>query len=391
MVVFANSPLIQRLSHHYTVQYWIGQLVFWFCLSVVPFLGMTLWYNTVQWLYIQHMLLQAALGLLLSIPLGAIYSGIWKLHPLLRMVLILALAGTASAAWTWIRIVTYIWLTAEYDTWGEFGGWYFGAFYIFLCWSALYHGMKYYRLLEREHQKRLRDIQQTKEEQIKRLEAETRAREAQLKMLRYQINPHFLFNTLHAVHALIKLDQSEKATGMIGKLGGFLRYTLDFNPAQRVNLEDEIAMLKLYLDIESIRFSDRLQVFFDVEDAAQLALIPGFILQPLIENSIKYAIATSEDGGTISVNARVMDAWLVLQVTDSGPGLDTPAKDDSRQPGGVGLRNTVERLQTLYGSDYSFAMEPATPHGLRVSIQVPYEQDEPVRNVRRKVVFPVEA
>lgn len=357
-------------------QYWLGQFVFWFCLSVVPFLGMTLWYNTVEWLYIEHMFLQAALGLMLSIPLGSLYLLIWKMPPLVRMCLVVCLAGVISAIWTWIRIVTYIWLTAETETWKEFGGWYFGAFYIFLCWSALYHGMKYYRLLEVEHREKLREMALTKEEKIKRLEAETIAREAQLKMLRYQINPHFLFNTLHAIHALIRLKQSEKATGMIGKLGGFLRYTLDYNPAQCVRLEDEIKTIKLYLDIESIRFSDRLEVKFNVEEQANCAMVPGLILQPLIENSIKYAIAVSETGGTITINSRVVGSQLLLEIIDNGPGINSTSDDAQEQRSGVGLRNTLERLQTLYNDFYSFDLAAVEPRGLQVSILIPYEPAE---------------
>jgi two-component system LytT family sensor kinase len=380
MIKIFNRANFQRSLQEPKSHYWWGQMIFWFCLSVVPFLGMTLWYNKLQWLYIEHMFLQAALGLALSIPLGWLYLLVWRMPIVPRMVLVLALAGAAAAAWTWVRIYTYVWLTAEQQTWNEFGGWYFGAFYIFLCWSALYHGMRYYRLLEIEHQQRLRDVALTKEEQIKRLEAETIARDAQLRMLRYQINPHFLFNTLHAIYALIKTSQPDKAMGMTGKLGRFLRSTLDYDPAQCVSLATEIENIRLYLDIETVRFSDRLTIQYGVSNEALSARVPGLILQPLIENSIKYAIASSESGGTITINARVKKTQLFLEVIDSGPGIASTEQDDSGRSG-IGLRNVLERLQALYNDEYSFDFESLSPHGLRVTVSMPFETSNSVSKV----------
>lgn len=360
------------LINHNTHQYWSGQAIFWFCLSLVPFLGMVLWYNTTQWIYILHMLLQAGMGLLLSIPLGWCYTRIWSVNTVARMCAILLLAALTAAIWTALRIATYIWLTAEAETWGEFGGWYFGAYYIFLFWSALFHGVIYYRLLEVEHAERLKEIAHTKEEQIKRLKAESIAREAQLKMLRYQINPHFLFNTLHAIYALIRLSESKKALEMIAKLGKFLRYSLEYDPRLQVNLDDEINTLILYINIEKVRFSDRLTVNYEISDAAKTAKIPSLLLQPLIENAIKYAIATSEAGGTITIRAETINDKLLLEVIDNGPGL-AGAIALPEQSSGVGLRNTRERLQTLFGDDHSFSLQAAEPSGVRVSIVIPYE------------------
>lgn len=368
-----QSPsLLKTVLRDHTGQYWVGQFIFWFCLSVVPFLGIVFWYNTTKLVYVEHMFLQAVLGLLLSFPLGWFYSVIWKLNPILRMCLVLSMAGIVAAVWTALRVVTYIWLTQEVNTWNDFGGWYFGAFYIFLCWSALYHGMIYYRLLEVEHAERLKEIAHTKEEQIKRLKAESIAREAQLKMLRYQINPHFLFNTLHAIYALIKLKDDSRALGMIAKLGKFLRYSLEYDPRLQVNLEDEINTLTLYLNIEKVRFSDRLTVEFDISETAKSARIPSLLLQPLIENAIKYAVATSEVGGIIKIQANTMGDMLLLEVIDNGPGIAGAAQMPG-QSTGVGLRNTRERLQTLYGDKHSFSLEEAVPNGVHIRICIPYE------------------
>ena len=366
-----NSPT--HFLHNQARHYWISQCVFWFGLSVVPFLGIVLWYNDAQWIHIGHIFLQAGLGLAISIPLGGIYIAIWSLHPIVRMVLVLVLAASFAALWTALRIQTFMWVTGETKTWSEFGGWYFGAFYIFLCWSALYHGLKYYRLLEIEHAERLKAIEDTKEEQIKRLGAESIAREAQLKMLRYQINPHFLFNTLNAIYALIKLGDPQKALGMVGKLGNFLRYSLEYDPSLETSLEDEIHILRSYLDIEKVRFGNRLALEFDISDEAKSAKIPSLLLQPLIENSIKYAIACNEEGGFIKITAHVADQHLLLEVIDNGPGFQDsqPALDPTRKS--VGLRNTRERLSTLYGADYAFTISDNVPHGVHISIRIPYE------------------
>lgn len=368
-----QSPnLLKTVMQDHTSQYWVGQFIFWFGLSVVPFLGIVFWYNTTKLVYVEHMFLQAALGLLLSFPLGWFYSIIWKLGPIPRMCLVLSMAGAVAALWTALRVVTYIWLTGEVNTWNDFGGWYFGAFYIFLCWSALYHGMIYYRLLEIEHAERLKEVAHTKEEQIKRLQAESIAREAQLKMLRYQINPHFLFNTLHAIYALIKLKDEHRALGMIAKLGKFLRYSLEYDPQLQVNLEDEINTLTLYVNIEKVRFSDRLSVEFDISEPAKTARVPSLLLQPLIENAIKYAIATREEGGQIRIKASVEYGELLLDVIDNGPGL-AGAKPAPGQTTGVGLRNTRERLQTLYGDQHQFQIKETQPSGVHISIRIPYE------------------
>lgn len=368
-----SHGLLKSLLKNHTGQYWIGQFVFWFGLSVIPFLGMVLWYNTAQWVHIEHIFLQAGLGLLLSIPLGGLYVAIWAQRPILRMGLVLALAAGFAALWTALRIMTFMWLTGETNTWSEYGGWYFGAFYIFLCWSALYHGMMYYRLLDIEHLERLKAVEHTKEEQIKRLKAESVAREAQLKMLRYQINPHFLFNTLNAIYALIKLDDPKKALGMVGKLGNFLRYSLEYDPSIEISLEDEIHILRSYLDIEKVRFGDRLELQFEISESARSAKIPSLLLQPLIENSIKYAIARTEAGGFIKIGAYVSDHQLILDVSDNGPGFTDAQNALDANRTGVGLSNIQNRLSTLYGNYYAFTIGSNIPHGAHISIRIPYE------------------
>lgn len=355
-----------------TRKYWVYQCAFWFLFAVIPFMGLTLWYGDYHWLHISHIFLQAVVGLLLSALLGEVYLRIWKMALLPRMVLVVVSAALVNIVWTYFRILTFIWLTGETHIWGEFGGWYFGAFYIYLCWAAIFHGIKYYKLLALEHRERLREAATAKEELYRRLKAESIAREAQLKMLRYQINPHFLFNVLNSIYALIRLQEPDKAQKMTKQLGRFLRYSLDYDPSQKTDLAQEIESLNVYLDIEKTRFPDRLHISYSIAEEAKNAKLPSLLLQPLVENAIKHAIAESETGGSLDIRAWVEDHELCLEVCDDGPGIPLTGGEPVLGRG-VGLRNTIDRLKTLYEDDCKIVLEAVKPTGLKIRIRMPYE------------------
>ena len=191
-------------------------------------------------------------------------------------------------------------------------------------------------------------------------------------MLQYQLNPHFLFNTLNSISALVKFKETDKAHQMITQLGHFLRYSLDNDPALKISLRQEIEALMLYLDIEQTRFDERLVLQFDVDEQANLAQVPSLLLQPLAENSIKYAIAANESGGTIRLEATVNEGELQIDLTDTGPGTlrNQPAPKSGRR---VGLHNTLQRLKTLYDDAYVFDIKLQPSGGLKISIRIPYE------------------
>ncbi len=232
-----------------------------------------------------------------------------------------------------------------------------GRFYVLLCWSGLYFGIKYYLQLQEQTEQTLKAI--------------SAAHQAQLKMLRYQLNPHFLFNTLNAISTLILDGANETANKAVSRLSDFLRYTLDNDPMSSVTLGSELSAIDLYLEIEKVRFGDRLIIEKSIEAKAQDALLPSLILQPLIENAIKYAITPSEEGGTLRISARVQHKTLILQVSDSGPGLGNG--NNGQKSSGVGLKNTRERLQQRYGDAQAFTLAPNEPTGLRITINIPYE------------------
>jgi two-component system LytT family sensor kinase len=234
-----------------------------------------------------------------------------------------------------------------------------GAVYLLAAWTGVYVGIKLARQLQREKETSL--------------QATAMAHQAQLRMLRYQLNPHFLFNTLNAISTLVLDNRREQANGMVGALSGFLRYSLDNDPQQKVTLDQEIGAVKRYLAIEQLRFGDRLEVGILVTTPAGEALVPSLILQPLVENAVKYAVSRREEGGRIEIVARVEDTMLEITMRDDGPG--SPDFLPERGSGhGVGLTNTRERLRVLYGELHRFSIRNLQPQGTEVRLRFPFEQ-----------------
>jgi sensor histidine kinase YesM len=365
-------PFIGALYRNSNYQFWLLQFVGWFGLSLISFLSLTLWYNQQGAAYIAHTILQSALGILVSWPLRWVFHYFWYDSVVFRISAAVAGVIGCSLLWTILRMTTFMAMTGEADLWSDFGGWLFGSILIFVCWVAFYHGVKYYQLLQNEHETLLMVAAENKEQQLRRSRAETVAHEAQLKMLRYQLNPHFLFNTLNAISALVQIKKSSTANSMIVQLSDFLRYSLDNDPIKRVSLEQELDALKLYLNIEQTRFADRLELEFDIQPEANAALVPSLILQPLIENAIKYAVAPMEAGGKLTIAAKLDGEFIEIQVADTGPGLENLAVDQNSV--GVGLRNTIDRLHEFYGDSYSFQLEHADPSGLKVCMRLPLKK-----------------
>lgn len=305
----------------------------------------------------------AVAGLIISIVLRLIYRQLWGRSPLTLAIGMLVACYVFSFGWQWLHNILY-WDWVK-NAWRpehlmDFVSGILGSFYILMCWSGLYFGIKYYLQLQEQ-------TEQT-------LKATSAAHQAQLKMLRYQLNPHFLFNTLNAISTLILDGANETANKAVSRLSDFLRYTLDNDPMSRVTLGSELSAIDLYLEIEKVRFGDRLVIEKAIEAKAQDALVPSLILQPLIENAIKYAITPSEEGGTLRISARVQHRTLVLQISDSGPGLGNG--NNGQKSSGVGLKNTRERLQQLYGDSQAFTLAPNEPSGLRITINIPYEVND---------------
>jgi two-component system LytT family sensor kinase len=203
--------------------------------------------------------------------------------------------------------------------------------------------------------------------------AQALAYDAQLRMLHYQINPHFLFNTLNAISTLVLEKRNEAAERMLLGLAGFLRYSLDRQPTEMSALSAELEAQRKYLEIEQTRFDDKLTIRFDIEPGLENAKVPSLILQPILENAIKYAITPRPDGGSIDVSARREKDTLRITVEDDGPGL--PAEDQPRRRRGVGLANARERLELIYGERAGLIARNREPNGCRVEIWLPLEEE----------------
>jgi signal transduction histidine kinase len=244
--------------------------------------------------------------------------------------------------------VIEVWAHATFyePGWRPAGIEFFGAILLTLAvlgaWSALYFGINYFLMLDEQA------------ERFERMAAQ--ANSAQLEMLRYQINPHFLFNTLNSISTLVLLAETEKANTMLSRLSSFLRYSLVGEREGQATVAQEMQALKLYLEIERTRFEDRLRTRFDIAPEVLNARIPSLLLQPLVENAIKYAVTPLEEGADIWVTARRVGDRLELTVADTGPGAGD--NRPSAEGTGVGLANIRERLQQAYGDDQRFEILP---------------------------------
>jgi LytS/YehU family sensor histidine kinase len=229
------------------------------------------------------------------------------------------------------------------------------------AWSALYYGINFYIIVEEQA------------DQLIRLEGQ--ATSAQLAMLRYQLNPHFLFNTLNSISTLVLLKETERANAMLSRLSSFLRYTLANEATAHVTLEQEVETLKLYLDIEKMRFEDRMRTVFDIDPQVTRARLPSLLLQPLVENAIKYAVTPSEDGAEIAVSARLSGDRVQITVADSGCGNNEggSASDST----GVGLTNIRDRLAQAYGEGHVFETRSLANGGFTVLVDIPYQTETP--------------
>jgi len=324
--------------------------------------------------YAAYVAIITVVGMLLTLCLRYLYRFLWNRPIWLQAIGLLG--GSAVAGWSWIKargFIFYGWfenakdMEAWYAKVGEEVASIYQKLSFFesnttpiawmLAWSVLYFAIKYYRI-----------FQEVRESALK---SAAMAHEAQLKMLRYQLNPHFLFNTLNAISTLILEQNTELANRMVTRLSSFLRYSLDNDPMQKITLDQELKALQLYLDIEKVRFEERLTLQFEIEGKAKEALIPSLLLQPLIENAIKYGIARAEGGGHLNISARVFAGDLLMELSDDGPGCELV---DGHIPDskGVGLSNTRERLATIYGSEHSIKLSQTDPHGLTISIRIPF-------------------
>ncbi|WP_353228221.1 histidine kinase [Novosphingobium sp.] len=233
-----------------------------------------------------------------------------------------------------------------------------GRYFLLIAWAALYLALGNAEMVRA----------------AERREGEYRraAKAAELRSLRYQVNPHFLFNTLNSLSALVMTGREQAAERMIQTMSSFYRHSLAADPSADVPLADEIALQRHYLDIEAVRFPDRLKTVLLVPDDLAQAPVPGMILQPLVENSIKYAVAATTRAVTITITAHSQDDTLVLTVADDGPG-----KTGTETGTGIGLANVRSRLAARFGHHAAVISGPLPQGGYATTLTLPLPLSQP--------------
>ena len=245
--------------------------------------------------------------------------------------------------------------TREDNRWRQLTDVALGRYFLLLAWAALYFALV--------------NAEQARAAERREGDYRRAAKAAELRSLRYQVNPHFLFNTLNSLSALVMTGKTDAAEEMIQTLSTFYRRSLAGDPTADVALEQEIALQRLYLEIEGVRFPDRLKARIDIPEDLLDARVPGMILQPLVENSVKYGVAPTNRAVHVSVSARSEGGQLVIEVGDDGPGAPGGAESGF----GIGLANVEDRLAARYGGAAQLSAGPVAGGGWRTVIRLPLE------------------
>lgn len=357
--------------------FWILNAAGWFGISLVTYFSLSLPYDQFEISYLAHNISQSLVGFTLTLPMRWAFRSLWEWPVGPRIATALLVTMFCAFCWAVLRLLLFMAMTQEQGLWRDFGGWLFPSIFVFLTWGALYHGIKYYQLLQEQREALLALEAQQRQRALQLVQAKAQVKDSQLQLLRYQLNPHFLFNTLNSIASLVASERAEDAKLMLSRLSDFLRFSLDGGDNTLVSLDKEFAALNQYLTIEQVRFSDRMALDLHIKRGLEHLLVPNMLLQPLAENAVKHAIASSENGGTIRVSASLSASRLVLTVEDSGGGAsgDRAQAAESGDTGmGIGLSNTKERLSNLYGNDFDLGVGSSPLGGLRFEISIPATQ-----------------
>ena len=293
------------------------------------------------------------------------WRGRWmSLPPLLKWpahIIACLTTGLISSAWTaWMEVLLNPY---AYCSVGPFRALWFGRFYVGISSFVVFYAVILTVTYVLDARERLAS-QQTETARLNEQLAK-----AQLEALRRQIEPHFLFNTLNAVAGLVREGRNDTAVSMIAGLSDFLRRTLEDSTRQQVALQEEMQFAQKYLDIQKVRFAERLQLSVEVPKELYSALVPSLILQPMVENAIKHGIAKRVQGGAIRIVASRNNGMLTLSVGNDGPSL--PADWDAKRSG-IGISNVRTRLQSLYGERFELTIKNRSAGGVEVSVSLPF-------------------
>jgi two-component system LytT family sensor kinase len=228
----------------------------------------------------------------------------------------------------------------------------FNVYVVFILWSAIYFFIKF--------------TQKNSKNEIEKLELKSALQEAELMILKNQINPHFLFNALNNIRSLILSDQ-DRARQMVTHISELLRYSIQFNASEKVTLAEEINIVEDYLQLESIQFDDRLAYVMNIADDTTELSIPPMAIQLLVENAIKHGLSIQKNGGFIRIESSKVDNELVIKVTNTGQLGQKKGRE------GIGLKNLLERMKILFGPFAQFQLENSTDDTVTATLNIPIQ------------------
>ncbi|WP_420385306.1 sensor histidine kinase [Roseivirga sp.] len=235
-------------------------------------------------------------------------------------------------------------------SWAGFVAYVFNVFVVLILWAAIYFIFKF--------------VEKSRKNELEKLELKAALQEAELMILKNQVNPHFLFNALNNIRSLI-LIEPEKARKMVTHISDLLRYSIQFNASEKVALRDEIEIVKDYLQLESIQFNDRLHYSFDISPETEKIEIPPMAIQLLVENAIKHGLSIQKSGGEIQIKTSITDRALLIEVINTGQ--LTPQKKRE----GIGLNNLLERMKILFGTFAEFKLENSSENTVKATLKIP--------------------
>ena len=283
----------------------------------------------------------------------------FTIHLIASLVIAISQRAFTDITVSWIRMGAE-WAFAYNKVLASLIGYFDYGVLVYWIIVLLHQGVQYYKTIQ--------------EQKLQSSRLETRLAEARLEALRNQLHPHFLFNTLNSISALIHVSPRAADT-MIARLGDFLRITLDNSGARFAPLATELQALRSYFDIERVRFADRVSLETDIEPASLSALVPCFVWQPLLENAIKHGIETSGGAGRITVKARSRNGSLVFQIQDTGPGLPENGSGAHGEHDGIGLSRTRAILEHLYGTGQYLEIRNVPGGGVLASLTIPFRSE----------------
>lgn len=339
--------------------FWIFQLLFW---------GINLFVDIITNPFVTHCIncyLTNSSGYVYGMLLTLIIRKIYKTINIFdRSIVFIVSTGLIFALFStliWIVIfklsqaIPFGYLVIKFEKTEHFWYYFYRMGFIFTSWIALYSIFKIhsdYLILKQNAEKAI-----------------ALSKSARLQMLRYQLNPHFLFNSFSSIRALIKKKDNPTAIEMVSKISDFLKYTFLADENDKILFKKEINTIQNYFDIEKLRFGNNLKIEYDLESDTYNCMIPVFLLHPIIENAVKYGMRTSSIPLNIKISAYIKNKYLFITIINSGTWVENPEKENST---GTGLKNTMERIQLAYPENHSFSVNK-NPEQVVINISIPVE------------------